>query len=173
MKCVADTSQIPLEVIQGILTHSVGHGLYISSRQNCTVHQRCFTGWSMHNVVNPSHYTTNKQADWASPSRGWVIFSPSPYTKLWWLRQLTNVTDNISSVQLSDKELKHLDLLGDKSYSLASLQFRIATYQYLLAKYEFTNYSKFAFFIEHLTQDWGEQFQAPITEGQTVSKASL
>lgn len=40
------------------------------------------------------------------------------------------------------------------------LQFRIANYQALMAKYNHTNYTKLNFFIEHLSAESREQFQA-------------
>lgn len=40
-----------------------------------------------------------------------------------------------------------------------------------MAKYDYTNYNKFSFY--YVPQDQKDQFQAFITEGQMISKASL
>lgn len=59
-----------------------------------------------------------------------------------------------------DKYLKRFDLFGRKACSSATLQFRIANYQALLAKYNHTNYGKLHAFIGHLP-DKESNFKPP------------
>lgn len=42
-----------------------------------------------------------------------------------------------------DNGAKHLNIIGKKVFSFTNVQFQIASYQTMLAKYDFTNYSKF------------------------------
>lgn len=59
-------------------------------------------------------------------------------------------------------DVKRLDLLGSKVFSLASLQFHISNYLALLAKYDFLNYGQFA---DKLPQQDHARFQAILEEG--------
>lgn len=59
---------------------------------------------------------------------------------------------------------KCLDLWGRRVY-LAALQFCIANYQALLAKYDFHNYAKLAAFLDDLPQDKQQHFHALLEEG--------
>ncbi|KAH1183704.1 hypothetical protein KIL84_014320 [Mauremys mutica] len=53
---------------------------------------------------------------------------------------------------LADKEGKHLDFLGPKVFSSASLQFRMSNYLALFTKYDFLTYSKLINFSGKLPQ---------------------
>lgn len=68
---------------------------------------------------------------------------------------------------------KRHDLFDRKAYSLVTLQFRIANYQALMAKYDHMNYAKCNAFIDHLPEAQREQFQAIIREGQLVARTAL
>lgn len=59
---------------------------------------------------------------------------------------------------------KCLDLWGRKVYS-AALQFCIANYQALLAKYYFHNYAKLVAFLDDLPQGKQQHFHALLEEG--------
>lgn len=70
----------------------------------------------------------------------------------------------------TDKESKHLDLLGRQSYSSAARQFHIAN---IRLAWQNTILSQFTHFIEHLPQSQRDWFQSIISEDQLVTKASL
>lgn len=72
-----------------------------------------------------------------------------------------------------DQDWNNLDLFGRKAYSSATLQFCIANYQPLLAKYSYQNYAKLSSFIEQLPNSQKEEFKAIVNEGQLVAKISL
>lgn len=92
--------------------------------------------------------------------------------------QLYIVVDAINSpghqhemrVTPCDRDWKHLDLFGRKAYSSATLQFHIASYQALMTKYDYINYSKLNNFIEQLLESY---CKAIVHEGQLVAKISL
>lgn len=52
----------------------------------------------------------------------------------------------------TDKEGKRLDLLGGKGFLSSNLQFRIANYPALMARYDFLKYSNFVEFSDSLPQ---------------------
>ncbi|EMP30729.1 hypothetical protein UY3_12151 [Chelonia mydas] len=72
-----------------------------------------------------------------------------------------------------DKEHKHLDLFGLKAYLSATLQFQVANYSALLAKYNFDNYSKLREFLEVLPEEKCPQFTAIMNEGQLIACTAL
>lgn len=55
----------------------------------------------------------------------------------------------------------------------ATLQSCVASYQALLAKCNYKNYTKIGSFIEQLLDSHKDQFKAIINEGQLVAKMSL
>lgn len=61
-----------------------------------------------------------------------------------------------------DRDWKCLYLFGRKAYSSAALQFRMANYQDLMAKYNYMKYARFNSFIDHLPEPQLDQFQAII-----------
>ncbi|EMP24372.1 hypothetical protein UY3_18610, partial [Chelonia mydas] len=73
----------------------------------------------------------------------------------------------------SDKDSRQLDLLGRKVYASSTLQFRIATYSAVLAKYDHKNYNKFMDFIDHIPEDKKQQITAIVSEGQILSRTAL
>ncbi|KAH1173990.1 hypothetical protein KIL84_017829 [Mauremys mutica] len=73
----------------------------------------------------------------------------------------------------NDKSVKHPDLLERKVFQSTSVQFRVANYQTLLAKYDFTKYSKFVEFRDKLPQKAMAQFQTLINGGKLAAKTSL
>ncbi|EMP28077.1 hypothetical protein UY3_14846 [Chelonia mydas] len=72
-----------------------------------------------------------------------------------------------------DRDWKHLKLFGRKTYSSASLQFRIANYQALMAKYDYQSYSKLNSFIERFPDLLKEQFKAMVNKGLLMANTSL
>ncbi|EMP25311.1 hypothetical protein UY3_17637 [Chelonia mydas] len=72
-----------------------------------------------------------------------------------------------------DKGWKRLDLFGRKAYSSATLQFHIANYSALLAKYTHNTFSQMSSFIEHIPADKKEQYKANIAEGFLIAGMAL
>lgn len=58
-------------------------------------------------------------------------------------------------------------------YSSAGLQFCIANYQAVIAKYDFNNYSRLSEFQDKFPPKYNKQFQALIDEGRLVTKVAL
>lgn len=73
----------------------------------------------------------------------------------------------------ADKEGKYLDLLGRKVFLSSNLQFRISSYQVLLAKYDFLNYIKFEEFANSFPQQDHAHFQAFVKEGKLIARVAL
>ncbi|XP_073185744.1 uncharacterized protein [Lepidochelys kempii] len=73
----------------------------------------------------------------------------------------------------ANKDSKCLDLLGCKVYSSSTLQFQIANYMAVLAKYDHKNYNKFMDFIEDISEAKKPQFTALISEEQILSHTAL
>lgn len=73
----------------------------------------------------------------------------------------------------ADKGSKKLDRLGRKVFSSMSLQCHITSYQALLMKYDFSNYSRLANFKDKLRLEDRAQFQFFIEEGRLVAKTFL
>lgn len=70
-----------------------------------------------------------------------------------------------------DRDRKRLDLFGRKAST--NLQFGIANYKALMAKYNYTNYSKLSEFIDYLPDDKNQQFKAVISEGYLLAWTAL
>ncbi|EMP38756.1 hypothetical protein UY3_04075, partial [Chelonia mydas] len=60
-----------------------------------------------------------------------------------------------------------------KFYSLTTLQFRVAKYLALLAKYNYDIYGKLSSFIAKLPEEKQSQFQAIVDKGQLIAKTAL
>ncbi|KAH1185326.1 hypothetical protein KIL84_018075 [Mauremys mutica] len=108
---------------------------------------------------------------WAS--KGQLLFSSPP------LNSIIVDTVNLRGYQHQfkstpyDEDWKCLDLFGRKAYSSATLQFHVANYQALLAKYNYQNYTKLSSFIEELLNSHKYQFKTIVNEEQLVAKMSL
>lgn len=72
-----------------------------------------------------------------------------------------------------DKEHKWLDRLDRKVYSSATLQFWVANYFALLAKYNYDNYCQLQEFLADLLEEKCPQFNALLKEGQQIASTSL
>lgn len=72
-----------------------------------------------------------------------------------------------------DKEWKRLNLFGRKGLSSVTLQFRIAIFDAVMAKYNHTNYSKLSQFIDFILEDKKEQFKSVISEGHLLARMTL
>lgn len=66
-----------------------------------------------------------------------------------------------------------MDLFGCKAYSSATLQFWVANYTALMAKYDHINYSKLAELIDFIPEDKRDQFKSIILKGQLLSRTTL
>lgn len=72
-----------------------------------------------------------------------------------------------------DKESKRLDLFGCKVHSSSKLQFKMANYVALLAKYDDRNYGKFMNFINEITEEQRQQFKLLVSKGQRIAHMAL
>lgn len=68
-----------------------------------------------------------------------------------------------------DKDHQRLDLLGRKVYISSTLQFHIANYSALLAKYDFDNFGKLFGFTADISEDRRAQFKSVLIEGELVA----
>lgn len=68
---------------------------------------------------------------------------------------------------------KQLDLFGHKACSSVILQFRIADYEALVAKYNNMNYSEIQEFCLHLPDHKKEQLQAFMSEGHLLARMAV
>ncbi|EMP32476.1 hypothetical protein UY3_10392 [Chelonia mydas] len=73
----------------------------------------------------------------------------------------------------SDNDNKRLDSFGRKVYSSSKLQYRVANYMALLAKYDHKNYAEVMQFIDDVSEDKRQQFKAVVSEGQLISRTAL
>lgn len=76
------------------------------------------------------------------------------------------------SAQLREKGHKGLDLQGRESYSPASLQLRITSYQAPMAKYNPMNRANLNSCADRLPAEPREQVRAVTAEGQLLARAS-
>ncbi|EMP34172.1 hypothetical protein UY3_08677, partial [Chelonia mydas] len=81
-------------------------------------------------------------------------------------------SQDTSESTLFTKDHKRLDSFGLKSYTVATLQVRMVNHQAVLAKYDYVNYKKCNSFIGHLPEEYCDQFQATIQEGQLAAQTS-
>ncbi|XP_065432834.1 zinc finger protein Rlf isoform X8 [Chrysemys picta bellii] len=119
---------------------------------------------------------TCKQADrkyFISPKGSEFLFThPAPNSLV------VDATNQRAKQQYShsappNKDSKRLDLFGRKVYASSTLQFRIANYTAVLAKYDHKNYNKFMDFIDDIPEQRKQQLRAMVSEGQSISRTAL